>query len=304
MMRLIQLFVAAAMLAAVGCGSAERDERCAADANCKAQSSTDYCELYGWYNDGVCDTFCGRVDPDCEPIDCAVWTGCLDYEVEVESCEGEACRETTHCDGSHAKWCDRSACLETPVCEAGFVQREGDCVEGEACYQEAACGRYVACVEVPVVCDEPVCDDGSQPTSACAHDGECVEIEVCDTLYYCPPTEQCAAVPVCGDGYVEDGTSCQPDTNCYEETVCGATIACRPALGTCQAYPVCEEGHNEVPFCDVSDATCVQEEVCGYTIYCQAQCRAIPTCADGYAEDTTPCGATDFDCYQESVCGM
>ena len=25
----------------------------------------DYCELYGWYDDGECDDFCDTVDPDC-----------------------------------------------------------------------------------------------------------------------------------------------------------------------------------------------------------------------------------------------
>src|SRR5438552_10696712 len=25
----------------------------------------DYCQIYGWYGDGECDTFCAQRDPDC-----------------------------------------------------------------------------------------------------------------------------------------------------------------------------------------------------------------------------------------------
>jgi hypothetical protein len=32
----------------------------------KADNEKDYCEIYGWYGDGECDTFCQKPDPDCE----------------------------------------------------------------------------------------------------------------------------------------------------------------------------------------------------------------------------------------------
>lgn len=31
------------------------------------ESDCDLCEELGWYNDGVCDTFCAKPDPDCGP---------------------------------------------------------------------------------------------------------------------------------------------------------------------------------------------------------------------------------------------
>ena len=31
----------------------------------KADWWDDFCELFGWYGDGVCDDFCPRPDPDC-----------------------------------------------------------------------------------------------------------------------------------------------------------------------------------------------------------------------------------------------
>ena len=33
----------------------------------RADDGTDYCALYDWYGDGVCDTFCVDPDPDCNP---------------------------------------------------------------------------------------------------------------------------------------------------------------------------------------------------------------------------------------------
>jgi hypothetical protein len=32
----------------------------------KADLSIDYCDWYGWYGDGICDTFCLEPDPDCD----------------------------------------------------------------------------------------------------------------------------------------------------------------------------------------------------------------------------------------------
>jgi hypothetical protein len=33
----------------------------------KSDSGVDYCDLFGWYGDGICDDFCTNPDPDCEP---------------------------------------------------------------------------------------------------------------------------------------------------------------------------------------------------------------------------------------------
>src|SRR5688572_13131312 len=33
----------------------------------KSDDGTDYCALFGWYGDGICDDFCPNPDPDCGP---------------------------------------------------------------------------------------------------------------------------------------------------------------------------------------------------------------------------------------------
>ena len=40
-----------------------------AEGHAKADSMIDYCEIYGWYGDGVCDDFCLQPDPDCAAED-------------------------------------------------------------------------------------------------------------------------------------------------------------------------------------------------------------------------------------------
>ncbi len=60
---------------AMGCGQVEEEpqdqeppsmSKDEAEDLAKADSLIDYCEIYDWYGDGICDEFCLRPDPDCE----------------------------------------------------------------------------------------------------------------------------------------------------------------------------------------------------------------------------------------------
>ena len=35
----------------------------------KSDHGTDWCEIFDWYGDGICDDFCVNPDPDCEPVE-------------------------------------------------------------------------------------------------------------------------------------------------------------------------------------------------------------------------------------------
>jgi hypothetical protein len=58
------------VLAASACTTSEEDEITKEEARSqggKSDSGTDYCALFGWYGDGICDDFCVEPDPDCGP---------------------------------------------------------------------------------------------------------------------------------------------------------------------------------------------------------------------------------------------
>ena len=60
------------VLAVIATGCADPDDgdkplskEEAAKLHGKSDSFGDLCDLYGWYGDGTCDTFCVNPDPDC-----------------------------------------------------------------------------------------------------------------------------------------------------------------------------------------------------------------------------------------------
>jgi len=90
----------------------------------------DYCAAYGWYDDGVCDSFCSSPDPDCAGQACHA--ACDDM--------GEACgyKETSEqdchqlCDGFTA---------EGRGDEAEVLSAISTCTQDALCYQ-----RFTTCV--------------------------------------------------------------------------------------------------------------------------------------------------------------
>jgi hypothetical protein len=72
----------------------------------------DYCQIYDWYNDGICGDFCARPDPDCTP-----------------SCLPQACP------------------LHLPVCENGYKVDDSGCPTCECLPPPRQCdlGNQVTC---------------------------------------------------------------------------------------------------------------------------------------------------------------
>jgi hypothetical protein len=94
-------------------GALSKDE--ARERGGKSDHGIDYCEIFGWYGDGVCDDFCVLADPDCEdppPADCY-----------VGGCSSQVCGDIpgiiTTCD-----WREEYACYRDATCER---QPDGEC---------------------------------------------------------------------------------------------------------------------------------------------------------------------------------
>jgi hypothetical protein len=127
----------------------------------------------------------------------------------------------------------------------------------------------------------PTCDAGDDQVpgpSACLQDeARCYERERCGTKIWCTGggISTCAAYPSCDPGYIEVASCTTKD--CVSETMCGATIYCRPDA-QCDGYPSCDPGHTKVPSpaqCLQDDAVCYPRSLCGITIWCTG-----PTAAD------------------------
>jgi len=86
-----------AMFLVIGCdkGGAKHQDMSKDDAQQQGKADTwdiDYCDIFNWYGDGECDTFCPEADPDClgQPCDpreersCGNAMYCIAESVEVE----------------------------------------------------------------------------------------------------------------------------------------------------------------------------------------------------------------------------
>ena len=66
------IFVFSSSLAGSGCGEQDSDPPKIGMTKQRAQASedwsVDYCAMFDWYGDGICDDFCPEPDPDCEII--------------------------------------------------------------------------------------------------------------------------------------------------------------------------------------------------------------------------------------------
>lgn len=112
------LTASTALLALSGCASEVSDEEPITRENARAMIGkfdvgVDYCDLYGWYADGVCDDFCVEPDPDCGT--CAAIPSCEAWETQYDDWRGcpadASCREVTECGATI--WCSST---EAPVC--------------------------------------------------------------------------------------------------------------------------------------------------------------------------------------------
>jgi len=99
-----------ALLVAAGCATATDDQiMTKAEARAAAgkgdQGGADWCIVFEWYGDGICDDFCADPDPDCEPV-AATCGGLL----------GLACAEGEFCNFPEEAIC--GAADQTGTCEA------------------------------------------------------------------------------------------------------------------------------------------------------------------------------------------
>ena len=251
----------------------------------------DYCEVYDWYGDGVCDDFCKNIDPDC----------------------GDSCDETL--DGL----CD-TTCPSDPDCEPQCVpDLENICDPGEQVVGGCEDPVYTSCREVEDVClgtvlcartDQCVaggapigCPDSYAEVERCSEgangdDGSaCIVIEECGESIYCEPVN-CLATPACEAGMVEV-ESCPVATSCQQLTSCGVTITCTQR-DVCEAEPACDAGDMPISgFTECPDATCYQNHLCGATVTCIDSAMPAHTCDN---RPTCPAGTRPVDECQSNAC--
>ncbi|GEM_PF-2231368 len=212
----------------------------------KNDTAKDFCKIKGWYNDGACDAFCVRPDPDCRPSVCG--------------------------DGSQLM-CKRAE----PVCEKGQVAEivngcYGDCVDEKTCKPtvSAICGdgSQLACRIV-----EPTCPAGQIAEIVNACYGECVDAKTClpaicgdGTQLMCKQLE-----PVCPKGQIAEIVNscygqCVDENTCAPvATVCGdgSQLACKRLEPTCPKGEIAEIVNGCYGEC-VDENTCLPVDVaCG-----------------------------------------
>jgi len=161
----------------------------------------DWCETFGWYDDGVCDEFCASPDPDCfvtcEMSDCPrppefSPRSCMDGSFVFASAECVADQESGSCglefsggDCPEDRVCEISDCGSFPEfsprpCANGtFVFGSAECVadmngdcgiefDTPSCPEDRVCG-IDECGPIPDFSPRP-CNDGSFVFAS----GECV----------------------------------------------------------------------------------------------------------------------------------
>ncbi len=229
----------------------------------------DLCDLYNWYGDGQCDTFCENPDPDCN-VQCAAIPVCPGGTEQVEACSPQAeCSEHTMC-GTTIICESFSACLNNDSslppqqdCELGYEVVETCDPDARDCY---ILGSYCGGPEL-----------------------------------FCQALPNCEAYPSCPLDTYEVETCFDGDQDCFDTTLCGTTIHCTPQVSNCDAYPVCPDGMTEVDVCQ-DDRPCPTATLCGYTISCQeiGECKEPIACPQGYYL-IAECPA-NTNCYEELIC--
>jgi hypothetical protein len=111
----------------------------------KADDSTDWCEIMGWYGDGVCDEFCASPDPDCAGSDGCFIGGCSsqvcsDQPNVITTCEIQghyACFQDATCERQADGNCGWTEDTELVECLESFL---GECHDGVL---QAGAGHFV-----------------------------------------------------------------------------------------------------------------------------------------------------------------
>lgn len=107
-----------------------------------AEPGCDFCDLLGWYDDGVCDDFCDQSDPDCSVPP---------YSIPFE----EVCDDEIDNDGDGRVDCDDADCEGSALCGVlppYSIPFEDDCDDGID-------NDYDGLVD----CDDPECAEECAP---------------------------------------------------------------------------------------------------------------------------------------------
>jgi len=100
-----------------------------------ADWARDPCADYGWYGDGVCDTFCPEPDPDCGSSECTADADCAAGERCVP---GELCYDW--CAAGDPSCCVGSSCEPVATPPGGSeCTSDADCASGERCIPGDLC---------------------------------------------------------------------------------------------------------------------------------------------------------------------
>lgn len=263
------------MMIAAGCGDTalksstpSKDEIRNGSNNSSGGDGTDYCDLYGWYDDGTCDDFCDQEDPDCLLDQCAAY----------------------------------------PVCPAGYNESQICDVDGANCILATECGTTIKCqIEDEMCVGEPAsCDPGYEFVNSCSGYADCYsQHDVCGNYFGCALIPVCTQAVACPAGTLEIDSCDEVSPSCVELlNSCGGSTFCQ-RNEACEAFPSCSPDTREVEFCDTSKSYCSTSSICGYTVYCipDLDCDAVPFCQDDEVtyQSRTDC-ADDEPCREEAVC--
>ena len=206
---------------------------------------TDWCELYDWYDDGVCDEFCRRPDPDCSG-GCATDSDCPSIFCITNPCPANVC-ENGEC------------VVQTRECEADHHCPQPSCLPG------GSCPRFVCN-------DEYMCVREEEP--GCRNDDECPQV-------LCRPGEACFPF-ACVDGECRSDPSCLSNSDCADGMFCSGSVGTCGQLGTCEEIPnapFCGQAITTYCSCDgetrTSNNTCVFDRIDHYGPCDGPQCQPV-----------------------------
>ncbi len=131
-------------------------------------------------------------------------------------------------------------CGSDDQCPAGYVCRNGKCVEKEPCASDADCPSGTACVNGACVKKLACAFDSDCPPGRICSSGRCVEKPACSA------DSDCASGYVCRSGKCVKKPDCSRDSDCPSGTVCkdGACVkksGCR-SDSDCPQGKVCKNG--------------------------------------------------------------